>query len=98
MLLFEILLHVGVLVLDMQAGLDAVGDHSRAIAEWRGRCRALDPDRKQEPHAIGATEVEILADEGLEEMPSLHRAVEHLGETHLQLTDGEAMIVAGRAV
>ena len=82
----------------MQAGLDAVGDHSCAIAEWRGRCRALDPDGKQKSHAIGATKVEILADECLEEVPSLHRAIEYVGETHLKLTDGEAMVVTGGAV
>src|SRR5579864_2766811 len=82
----------------MQTGLDTVGDHSRAIAEGGGRCRALDPDGKQKPHAIGASEVEILADECLEEVPSLYRAVEHVGETYLKLRDGETMIVAGRAI
>src|SRR5438128_6464171 len=95
MLLFEILLHVRVLVLNMQTGLYSVGDHPRAIAECRRRSRASDPERKQEPDAIGATEVEILADERLEEVPSLHGAGEHVRQTHLKLRDREAMVVAG---
>jgi hypothetical protein len=69
-LFFEISLHVGVLVLDVQTGLDAVGDHPRAIAEGRWRRGALDPKRKQEPHAIGPPEVEILTDDRLEEYRS----------------------------
>src|ERR1700674_5206639 len=82
----------------MQTGLDALGDHPGAIAEGRWRRVALDPTGKQEPHAIGPPEVEILADERLEKVPALHRAFKHIGETHLELRDGEAMIVAGGAV
>src|SRR5206468_4634921 len=94
----EILFHVRVLVLNMQTGLYAVGDHSRAIAECRWGRRASDPEGKQESHAVGTTEVEILANDRLEEVPPLHRAVKHVGETHLKLRDSEAMVVAGGAV
>ena len=97
-LLFEVLLHVRGLVLDVQTGLDAVGDDARAIAERGRRRRARDAERKEEADAIGATEVEILADDGFEEVPALDRAVEDLREADLELADGEPMLVAGGAI
>ena len=39
----------------------------------------------------------MLADHRFEEMPALHGAIEDLGQTDLELTDGEAVVVAGDA-
>ena len=53
--------------------------------------RARDAERKQQADAVGATEVEILADDRFEEVAALHRAGEDLGETDLKL-QREAMV------
>ena len=67
-LLFEILLHVGRLVLDVEARLDPIRDDARAIAKRRWRGRAREAQRKQQADAVGSPEVEILADHRFEEM------------------------------
>src|SRR5919109_4035353 len=85
-------------VFDMEAGLHAVGDDPRAIAIPRGRRRAGDAEGKQQPHTVRATEIEVLADDGFKEVAALHRSIKDLRETDLELTDREAMVVAGGAV
>ena len=55
-------------------------------------------ERKEQAHAVGAPEIEILADDGFEEVPALHRPIEDLGEADLDLLEREAMVVAGGAV
>src|SRR5207245_5162186 len=94
----EVWLDVGMFVFDMEAGLHAVGDHARPIAVAGGRRRARDAKRKQQPDAIRSTKVEILADNRLEEVTALHGPIKDLRETDLELTDGQAMVVACRAV
>ena len=97
-LLLEVLLDVGVLVLDVQAGGDPGGDDAGPIAVrgWRGA--AGDPLGEQQADAIGATEVEVLADHRLEEVTALDRLVEDLGATDFELPDAQPMFVAGRPV
>src|SRR5439155_22064133 len=97
-LLFEVLLDVGMFVIDMEARVHAVGDHARAISHrwrWSG---SRDPDGKEQSDAVRASEVEIFADDGFEEESSLHGPVEDLRETDFELIDREAMIVAGATV
>ena len=92
MLLFEVLLDVRGLVFDVQAGLDAIGDDARAIAIGGRRRGAGEAQRKQQAHAIGASEVEILADDGFEEVAPLHRPIEDLRETDFELAEREPMV------
>jgi hypothetical protein len=58
-----------------------------------GRSRPGDAERKEEAHAIGAAEVEILPNHGFEEVTPLDRPRKHLGEAEadLHLLQGEAM-------
>ena len=98
MLLFEVLLHVRVLVLDVQARLHAVSDHPCPVPVGGRRRRARDAQRKQEADSIGTSEVQILANDGFEEMAALHGAIEDLRQTDLELADRDAMVVTGGAV
>jgi hypothetical protein len=96
-LLLEVLLYVRRLVLDMQAGLDPIGNHARPVAKggwWRGAGQA---QRKQQADAVRASEIEILANHGLEEVTALDGPIEDVGEADFELTDREAVVVAGGA-
>src|SRR6266545_7883798 len=53
---------------------------------------------EQELDSIGATEVEILAQQLLEELAPVKGPIEDLGEAHLDLPDGEPVAVSGGAV
>ena len=72
-LLFEVLLDVGMLVVDVQAGRDAVGNHARLVAETWWRRASVEPRWKQEADAIGATEVQIVANDRFEELATVDR-------------------------
>jgi hypothetical protein len=96
--LFEVLLHVGVFVLHLEAGVDAIGDHLRPIPDGRRRGRPGDSDGKEEPDAVGSPEVEIFSNHRFEEESPLHRPIEDLRETDFELIDGEVMIIPGAAV
>src|SRR5437870_13078512 len=81
----------------MQARLHAIRHHSRPIAKggwWRG---AREAQRKQQPNPVRASEVEIIADHGLEEVAALHGAIEDLGQADFELAEGKTMVVAGGA-
>ena len=93
MLLFEVLLHVRRLVFDVQARLDPVGDDSSPIAEGGWRRGASDPDREQQAHTIGPSQIQVLADDGFEEVPALHWSIEDRGQTHVEWTDRQAVVV-----
>ena len=79
----------------METGLDAVGDHACAVAPRRWRRRFGQAERKQQAHAIRSSQVQILANHRLEEMPALHRPGKHLREADLHLLQREPMGVAG---
>ena len=59
---------------------------------------AGEPERKEQADAIGATEIEILADHRFEEVAALHRPVEDLGQADFELPEREPMVVAGGAI
>src|SRR6266478_633091 len=96
--LLEVLLDVAALVFDVQAGIDTVGDDARAIAMMRRRRPARGADGEKQAHAVGAAEVEVVADEALEEVAALHRVIEDVGEADLHLPQGEAVLEPGGAV
>ena len=85
-LLLEVLFDVTPLVLDVNARRDAVGDDPRLEAARRG---PGDPPREEQLHPAGASEVEIVANDFLKELPAAPRSVEHLGAADLHLQDGE---------
>jgi hypothetical protein len=92
-LLLEVLLDVRGLVLDVETRLHAIGDHPCAIAV-RGRGRPTgQPKGEEEADAIGAPEVEILADDRFEEVAALHGLVADVREAHFELTDREAVVI-----
>ena len=96
-MLLEILLHVRRLVLHVETRLDAIRDDARAIAK-RGRRRgAREAQRTQQAHTVRSSQVEVLADHRFEEMTALHGTIENLGQTDFELTQGQALVVSGRA-
>src|SRR5262249_62251531 len=82
-------------VVDVQARMHAVGDHSRPIAESGRRGGASDPNRKEQSDAVRASEVEVFSDNGFEEEAALYRPGEDLREADFELIDREPGIVAG---
>ena len=92
-LLFEVLFDVRGLLFHVQTGCHAVGGHPAPVAVGR-RSRLGDPAQTPQRHAIGAAEIKVVADDGLEEVAPLYRAVKDLGETRFQLVNGQAMTVA----
>src|SRR5205823_13882826 len=70
-------LDVRVFELDVQAGCDAIGDHARLVAKLWRRCIASEASGKQQADAIGSTEVQVVADDGFEEVA---RSEEHTSE------------------
>ena len=60
--------------------------------------RARDAVRKQQADAVGPPEVQILADDGFEEVAALHGPGKHLREADLDLLEREPMRVAGGAI
>ena len=97
-LLFEVLLDVRGLVLDVQTGLDAIGDDAGAVAPRRGRRPPRDAMRKQQADPVGSPEVQILANDRFEEVAALHGTGKHLREADLHLLQREPVGVAGGAI
>src|SRR5437660_3035264 len=81
-LLFEVLLDVRVVEFDVQAGCDAVGDHARLVGKLWGRCVAPEARGKQQANAVWSTEVQVVADDGFEEVAPVHRCGEDVGQAH----------------
>jgi len=83
-LLLEVLLDVAALVLDVQARDHALG-HDAGREPARGRPGDL--AREQQLQPIGAAEIEVLAQDFLEELSAVQRAREHLRAADLHLQD-----------
>lgn len=85
----------GVLVVDVQARGDSLGDDSGAEPA-RGGPRSLpdDPPVEDQPDLVRAADVEVVPDHLLEEDPPAHRLVQHLGEGELRLQDRHLVAVA----
>ena len=94
-----ILLDLRMLVVDVQAGDHPVGDDAGAEPA-RGRVLATADDLAAEDqrHLVWAADVEVVADDLLEEDPARHRRVQDLSEGELGLQDGQLVGVAGRDV
>lgn len=82
----EVLLDLGVAVADMEAGMNALGQHPRARRLSPG---ALAAATEEELDLVRAAEVEMVADHLLEELATVQRSVEDPGVGDLRLQDGE---------
>src|SRR5260370_1237276 len=91
-----VLLDLGVLVVDVQAGGDPVGDH--AGGEGAGGAvfaAAVDGSAEDQADAVGSAQVEVVTDDLLEEDPPGDGLVEHLGEGEFGLQDRDVVAGAG---
>ena len=79
---FVVLLDARVLVIDVQRGNHAVGYHPGA--ELAG-CPAVDPTIEDQLHLARPSDIQILADDFLEEDSPADGAVQHLGQRELDL-------------
>src|SRR6266568_721317 len=93
--LLEVLLDVGVLECDVEAGVHAVGDHTGAIAEVWFRCATAESDGKQQADTAGPSEVDVFADDFLEEVSTLGGSIKDLGQADFNLPEREPMLVTG---
>src|SRR5438876_2906764 len=93
--LLVVLLDARAFVVDVQRGGDALGEHPGAEAARRATGDAAAED---ELDLVGAADVEILADDLLEEDAAGHRTVEDLREGEFGLQDGDVVAVAGTAI
>ena len=86
-----------VFVVHVQARGDPGGDHPGPEPSSRCRARAA-ADRtgvEDETDLIGGADVEVVADDLLEEDPTRDRCLEHLGQGELGLQDRQVVAVAG---
>src|SRR3989441_7661662 len=89
---------MGVLVVDVQTRLDAVGNDPRAVAVGGWRSPAREPAGKEQADPIRAAQIQILPNDAFKKMAALDGTVENLGQTDFELTDRDAMIEAGGPV
>src|SRR5712692_1380899 len=82
----------------MQAWLHPFHDDAGAIAKRGWRCCAGQPQREEQADAVRPAEVEVLPNDGFEELASLDGPVKDVGEADFELIDRHAMVVAGPAV
>jgi hypothetical protein len=91
---FVILLDPAGLELDVQRRDDAIGEDPGAEA---ARCGPLaapdDPPVEDGGHAVGSTEVDVVADDLFEEDPHSNGTVEDLGERELGLKDRDVVAI-----
>ena len=91
---FEVLLEMGVLVVDVQTRLDAVGNDPRAVSVGGRRSPAREPTGKEQADPIRAAQIQILPNDTFKKMAALDGTVENLGQTDFELTDRDAMIAS----
>ena len=91
-----VLLYFRMLVVDVQARDDPVGDDPGAEPARRGEAAlADDPAGEDQRDLVRAADVEVVPDDLLEEDPPGGGCVQDLGEGELGLQDGQLVAVAG---
>ena len=94
-----VLLDPGVLVVDVQARGDPFGDHPGAEpVPVSGVARDASAGGRRSGNLVGAADVEVVADDLLEEDPTRDRFVQHLGQRELGLQDRDVVAVAGGSI
>jgi hypothetical protein len=80
-------------------GVTPVGDHPGAKRSGGGAWPAAHQAAvKDQGDLIGSADVEVVADDLLEEHPPRHRLVEHLGQGELDLQDRQVVAVSRVAI
>ncbi len=87
-----ILLEVRVLVIDVQRRDDSLGNNARP-ASAVGRSLSLHPACKDQLHRFRSAQIDVLPDDLLKELPSMARAIPHLGQRKLRLQYREPVTV-----
>ena len=90
-----VLLDARTLVVHVQRGNHALGDHAGAKPPRGAPANAPLEDQL---HLTGPADIEVLANHFLEERAPGHRPVQHLGERELRLQDRDVVAVARRPV
>jgi len=94
-----VLLDLGVLVVDVQARGHALGDDPGAEPSRRGALAlADDPAVEDQRYPVRAAEVQVVADQLVEEDPPGRRGVQGLGHGELRLQDRQLIAVSGAGV
>src|SRR5712691_3534562 len=96
--LLEVLLDVGVLECDVETGVHAVGVYPGAVAEVGFRCATAESDGKQQADTTGPSQVDVFADDFLEEVSTLGGPIEDLGQADFHLPEREPMLVTGQTI
>src|SRR5262249_39082671 len=87
------------LVVEAEAGLDAFGKHTGAKCPW-GLVGSPHEDlaTEEELNAVWPADVEVVADDLLEELASMNGPVEDVGGADLHLHDAELVSIAYSSV
>src|SRR5947209_3307278 len=96
--ILTVLLEVAALELDVQAGLDPTRDHPCPVAEWRRWRGTGEFGGERQAHSIWAAQVEVVADDALEEAATPARFGKDLGQADLHLPQAQAMPIAGGTI
>src|SRR5713101_535501 len=90
-----VLLDLGVLVVHVQRRDDPFGEHPGAKPP---RCVLVHAALEDQLHLVGPAQVQVIADDVLEEDPARLRTVQHLGQREFRLQDRDVVTVAGLAI
>src|SRR2546422_937562 len=89
---FEVLFEIKMLVADVQARMDALTQYARAETARRG---ADNLAWENQLHPVWSAQVEVVADDFLEELPTGQGPIHNLGEAKLHLPNRQPVAVAG---
>src|SRR6266508_3143195 len=92
---FQVLLDAGVLVEDVDGDVGAAGDD--LDGKLAGRAFG-DPAVEDDLHLIGASQIQVVSDDSLEESAGSARGVEHDGARYLDLTHRQLPPIARRTI
>jgi len=94
---FMVLLEVGVFVIDVQGGHDARGNNARPTSAVVGSLSSHGAGKDQ-LHLIGTAQINVLADDLLEETAPVQTLFPDLGQGELRLKFGQNVTVTGPAI
>src|SRR6516225_6589851 len=93
--LLKVLLDARAFVVDVQRGDHPLGQHAGAEAAWGAR---VDPPVEDQLHLVGTAQVEVFANDFLEEDSAAQRAIQDLSQGKLGLENGQVVAVASGAI
>src|SRR6516225_4474609 len=93
--LLKVLLDARAFVVDVQRGDHPLGQDAGAEAAWGA---LVDPPVEDQLHLVGTAQVEVFANDFLEEDATAERAIQDLSQGKLGLEDGHVVAVASGAI